>query len=93
MTPEKLDGAASLRGLPVSGTLVATPATQAELEEVRAALPDEPIAGVTLLDELLVARYLGCSTEQCRSLFTRIWAVLRPAVVGCAACPPRIWYT
>ncbi len=93
VTPEKLDGAASLRGLPVSASMAATPATQTELERVREVLPDEPIAGATLLDELLVVRYLGSSTEQCRSLFTLIWAVLRPAVVGCAACPPRIWNT
>ena len=93
VTPERLDGAASLRGLPVSATMVATPATRAELEQVREVLPDEPIAGVTLLDGLLVVRYLGSSTEQCRSLFTHVWASIRPAVIGHPACPPRIWYT
>ena len=93
VTPERLDGAASLRGLPVNAILAATPAEQTELERVQKVLPDEPIAGVTLLDDLLVVRYLGSSTEQCRDLFAKIWAIVRPAVVGRAACPPRIWNT
>ncbi len=93
VTRERLDGTASLRGLPVNATLVATPAGQTELERVREVLREEPVAGVTLLDQLLVARYLGSSTEQCRNLFTQIWAAIRPAVVGCAPCPPRIWFT
>jgi urease accessory protein len=93
VTPERLDGAAGLRGCPVNATLVATPAAQTELEAVRALIADQPNTGATLLDDLLVLRYLGDSTEQCRKLFIKVWATIRPAVIGRAPCPPRIWST
>ena len=93
VTPQKLDGASGLRGWPVNATLVATPVSQTELEQVRALINDVINVGATLLDDLLVVRYLGDSTEQCRKLFTRIWTAIRPAVIGRAACPPRIWST
>ena len=93
VTPERLDGAAGLRGWPVNATLLATPATQTELEQVRELLADAPNTGVTLIDDLLVVRHLGDSTEQCRKLFINIWAAIRPAVIGRAPCPPRIWST
>jgi urease accessory protein len=48
---------------------------------------------VTQLPGVLVARYLGDSSEQAKRLFTRLWAVLRPALFGRAAQPPRIWST
>ncbi len=93
ITPDSLRGAAGLRGLPVTATVLASPAGQTELERVRESLAETPNAGATLLDTLLVVRYLGSSTEQCRGLFTRVWATIRPSVIGCAPCPPRIWFT
>ena len=41
------------------------------------AAPD--YAGATLIDDLLVVRYLGDSTERARRLFTDIWQTLRAA--------------
>lgn len=93
VTPERLHGAAGLRGLPVNATLVATPVGEAQLELVRELLADIPNAGVTLMDGLLVVRYLSDSTEQSRNLFIAIWATIRPAVIGRTPCPPRIWST
>lgn len=49
--------------------------------------------GITLFPELLVARYLGDSTERARHYFTALWRLLRPCFGGVAACPPRIWNT
>ncbi len=91
--PDSLRGAAGLRGLPVTATVLASPAGRIELERVRESLAETPNAGATLLDALLVVRYLGSSTEQCRGLFKRVWAAIRPSVIGCAPCPPRIWFT
>jgi urease accessory protein len=88
-----LDGAAGLRGLPVTATLLASPSGAMELECVRGLVGEESAVGVTLIDRLLVVRYLGPSTEQCRDLFTRVWAAIRPSVVERAPCPPRIWST
>ncbi|MET0385098.1 MAG: urease accessory protein UreD [Polyangiales bacterium] len=52
-----------------------------------------PAAAVSGWDDLLIARYLGPSGEQARTLFATLWAALRPALLGRPACPPRIWHT
>jgi urease accessory protein len=71
--------------------LIATPAEQHELELVQK-LNDEQLAA-TLINDLLVVRYLGDSTQQCRESFTRIWSRIRPSVIGRQPSPPRIWST
>jgi urease accessory protein len=93
--PRDLQGAASLRNHPVVGTWLATGADQATLELARAALPqpDQGELGLTRLGELLVARYLGDSTEEARRLFQTLWRALRPRLLGRPACSPRIWAT
>ncbi|MES3007754.1 MAG: urease accessory protein UreD [Pseudomonadota bacterium] len=48
---------------------------------------------VTLVDGVLVCRYLGHSTEEVRALFMKLWALLRPLLIGRAICPPRVWNT
>jgi urease accessory protein len=48
---------------------------------------------VTQLPGVLVARYLGDSSEQAKQLFAKLWKVLRPAVFGRDAQMPRIWST
>jgi urease accessory protein len=88
-----LIGAANLRGNPVFGSLYAYPADGGLLERVRQALDEPEEVGLTLLDGLLVARYLGDSTEQCRKFFAEIWALSRPEVIGRKPCTPRIWNT
>ncbi len=84
-----------LAGLSVSATLVATPVDGDALAAVRAGVSvdgDERF-GATLLDDLLVCRYLGRHAERARTVFERAWTVLRPALAGRPACPPRIWRT
>jgi urease accessory protein len=90
-----LEGPAGLRGLPVSGTLVATGAGPADLAAVRARCAADPptLWGATLLDDLLVARCLATGTEPIRRLFHAIWGILRPSLLGCPASLPRIWAT
>jgi urease accessory protein len=61
------------------------------LREVAA--PAGAQAGVTALPRLLVARYLGESTEQAKRYFGELWQRSRLAMLGKAACPPRIWDT
>ncbi len=92
---EGLAGAASLRGSPVTATFLATGVAGELHDRVRERLAGkvEGIAAATLLDDLLVVRYLGASTEAARRLFVEIWTLLRPALVARAACPPRIWST
>ncbi len=90
-----LHATAGLRGQPVVATLLATPASTALVELARiqcAALPNGQ-AGATLLNGVLVVRYLGNSTAQAHHLFRAIWQDIRPVVTGRSATPPRIWNT
>lgn len=81
---------------PVAATMVCAPCGAAELAVARAALmpaaAGERLA-VTLVDDLLVARYLGARADRARECFIHLWSALRPHCLGLAACPPRIWNT
>jgi urease accessory protein len=79
---------AGLQGRTVCATLIAAGA-DFDLAACRAI---EGVA-VTRLPGLLVARHLGDSSEQAKRLLARLWAVLRPALFGREAQPPRIWST
>ena len=50
-------------------------------------------AGVTALPRVLLARYLGHSSEAAMHYFIALWTLLRPALTGRTAVPPRIWAT
>ena len=78
-----------LGGRSVFGTLVAAAPDFASelLKQCR------EVAPTTLLPGLLIARYLGDSTEQAFRQFTDLWGLLRPALTGREAQPPRIWRT
>lgn len=92
---KSLRGVAGLRGNPVIGTLCATLQESTRVEMIRqeiAAMHQHEL-GLTQVDGLLVARYLGDSTERARKLFTELWRVLRPAVLHRSPCAPRIWNT
>ena len=82
-----LRSAAGLHGRTVFGTLIATTVPAELVGECR------KIAAVTLLPGLLVARYLGDSTEEAMQRFTALWKILRPAVMQRPAQEPRIWRT
>jgi len=92
-----LDSPAGLAGYSVAATLLAVGVSQdaAPLAACREILPTEADAqyGITALPEVLVARYLGHASESAREWFTALWRMLRPAVIGCEACSPRIWRT
>lgn len=92
---DRLTAPAGLRGNSVMAMLVATPADDSMLERVRELLDngEQIFIAATLIEDTLLLRYLGNSTEQCRKLFTQIWMVLRPLILDRKACPPRIWAT
>jgi urease accessory protein len=72
----------------VFGTLVATGVPAELIPECR-----KTAAAVTRLRDLLIARYLGDSTEEAMHCFTVLWKTLRPAVMQRTAQEPRIWRT
>lgn len=82
--------AAGLGGRTVFGTLLA--AADVDDTMLRESRRVEPLA-VTLLPGLLVARYLGDSSQEAMAGFTALWKILRPRVLGREAVEPRIWRT
>jgi urease accessory protein len=84
-----------LRGHTVFGTLVATPANEALQAAVRERVtPDKhALFSTTVIDEVLVCRYVGDHAEAARWCFTHAWSMIRPGLLGRTACPPRIWRT
>jgi urease accessory protein len=90
-----LDSPLGLAGEPVFGTLLAA-APRIEPGLVAACREPQPSAGtgaVTCLPGVLVARYLGASSEAARGYFAQLWRIVRPALAGRDAVPPRIWQT
>lgn len=69
---------AGLGGRSVFGTFIATSAQKVSVEGL----------AITRLPGLLIARYLGDSSEEALHAFTRLWKLLRPSAVE-----PRIWST
>ena len=82
-----------LAGQEAIGTLLATPASRAQVDAIRELVADEPFAAVSLVDGILVLRALGAQAEAVKNLFIAAWQLLRPAVIGRAAHLPRIWAT
>ena len=76
-----------LAGNTVFGTMLATDVSADLVARCR------EFAAVTLLPGLMIARYLGCSTEEAFQRFSRLWQLIRPQVVQRAAVAPRIWST
>jgi urease accessory protein len=90
-----MDSAAGLGGSPVFGTLFAAcPQFDGKiLEAMRNKNPDRGRGAITLLPGILLARYLGDSSEAARRYFIALWHTLRPALTGRDAIEPRIWRT
>ena len=49
--------------------------------------------GITLIENLLVLRALGHTTEQLQSVIVPVWKTLRPMLINKAPITPRIWLT
>ncbi|MDB5808269.1 MAG: hypothetical protein JWN94_391 [Betaproteobacteria bacterium] len=91
-----LASAAGLGGAPVSAIMLAAgkPVTPEVVAQCRSVMLDSGArAGVTALPDILVARYIGHSSEQAKNYFIELWRVLRPHFSGRAAVTPRIWTT
>lgn len=89
-----LDTAAGLRKNPVTASFWASGVTQHQFEQIRKDITiDYPLFGMTLLDDLLVARYLGNSPQESKNMFLQVHEKLRPMLTGKKAHMPRIWNT
>ena len=91
-----LDSPIGLAGHHVFGCLWAAGPrwSDAQLDEIRAALQAEAAPITRVAPRLLLARVLAASTPAARAALAAVWRVLRPRVFdGRAAVPPRIWAT
>ncbi|WP_028241777.1 urease accessory protein UreD [Stutzerimonas azotifigens] len=88
-----LDSPIGLAGQPVFATLIASGEIDADLLE-RCRQLDTPVRGdLTQLPGLLVARCLASEALHARAWLIELWRLLRPALLGREAMPPRIWST
>lgn len=79
---------------PVLGTMLVSDANPQILEQVRQIeLEQVGLFSATLINDVLVCRYLGNQGIEARDCFARAWAAIRPAWIGREACRPRIWDT
>jgi urease accessory protein len=62
-------------------------------EAAAAGMPRAHAFGITQMKGLVVARYLGHSSEEARAMMQLAWQHLRPEVAGRAAQTLRIWNT
>jgi urease accessory protein len=89
-----LEARSGLAGHPVSGMMLAAGSDldRAACDRLRALDPGAgALAGVTALPGVAIVRYLGGSAQAARTYFASAWALLRPALAGRDAVPPRIW--
>ena len=84
-----------LKGFTIMATLVATPFNKDDLKKVRECieLKDNDLLSFTLIDDVLVCRYLGTQAEVAKQRLIEVWKIIRPAIMQRPACIPRIWAT
>jgi urease accessory protein len=92
---ESLQAAWGYQSYPVAATMIACPADIKVREAARDAMlcGSDRLLSTTLIDNVLVCRYLGHHAEQAKHGFRRIWEAVRPEVLQREACAPRIWST
>ena len=88
-----LDSPIGLDGQPVFATLLITGEIDADLLERCRELPTLVRGDLTQLPCLLVARCLADEALHARAWLIGLWQLLRPALLGREAVPPRIWNT
>jgi len=84
-----------LNGAPVFGTFAVMAAHIPDdlVAACRMPAPTRGDGSVTRVAHGIIGRYLGPSTEAAHAYFTALWTIVRPALTGRAAVPPRIWST
>ena len=88
-----LDSPIGLDGQPVFATLLVTGEIDSDLLEQCRSLSNPVRGDLTQLPGLLVARCLASEALLARAWLIELWKLLRPALLGREAVPPRIWNT
>jgi urease accessory protein len=87
-----------LAGRSACGTLLAFPASEADLERSRAiAVPSngetDPLLACTLIGNTLCCRGVASRADQLKAAFVDLWSGLRQSLLGRTPVAPRIWKT
>ncbi len=82
-----------LNGRSALGSLVAYPATAADVAAVRDLALDVQAFSCTLVDGALLCRCLCTDGAELKAMLQQVWACLRPRLLDRPAVPPRIWVT
>lgn len=92
---ESLNAQWGLRGFTVMGYMVIHPADTDMRDAIRLMchIGAHENLSVSLLNNILVCRYLGYHGEQARQRLSQIWDIVRPGVNNKKAIVPRIWLT
>lgn len=88
-----LDSPIGLDGNPVFATLIVTGEIDAELMERCRELSSRVRGDLTQLPGLVIGRCLASEALHARAWLIDLWRLLRPALLGREAMPPRIWST
>ena len=78
------------------GTFIITSKDDIDINELIQNIKDRHpnvIAEQTLIHDLFVIRAMSNYAEKLKDFFIEIWKTLRPQILGCEACSPRIWNT
>lgn len=91
----QFDSPAVLNGRSVCGTMlvVAPDCDKGLLTALREHRPGRGEGAITQLPGVMVARYLGDSSESAKRYFIELRRLLRPAIMKCEANDLRIWST
>lgn len=91
---ELLTSACGFNNQPVFGTMLATSMNKTICDALQQQWHEKnQSVSITLINDILVCRYLGDSAEQAKKIFTEVWASVRQQQSHLKPCAPRIWST
>ena len=94
-----LEASWGMQGFVVMGTMIATNADEAVLQQVRENITQQDLhqndirISSTLINDVLICRVLTKQIETGRDCMIKVWQTLRPHVMQREAVLPRIWNT
>ena len=82
-----------LNSSPVMATLIASSCTQQIHEALTEQHLEKGSYSTSLIEDVLVCRYIGACSQEAKTCFLEIWSQLRPRLLNRSPCPPRVWNT
>lgn len=90
---QSLSRITGLRGSSVSGMMLLSPLPAESAQTAVSLMSYDPAFSITCIDDMLIVRYVGDSSEHAKAGFTKVWSHQRMALSRRSASVPRIWST